>query len=242
MFGQEMLSSIPATSATGIEHRDAVHVILDRSTRDVDDHWNRPADASAARSRRRRHRYPGSAEPMLLSMPPPVSATRGGGLPSRGCHGRALRVQRAETVDVDQLLELEPVPRRPAGQADRVGQREPASEVDAVVVRYRSCDVGARKCEHGLPVDVAHRHHGTVGAAELPDRVRRPRQCIGSAHPRQVPKPQPIGASSDASRVARQLLLRIPSRVRITAAEHGVRAARVDGRRVWCSAPGRAAR
>ena len=85
---------------------------------------------------------PGFWSPIELSIPPGVSVTRGVGLPMRGLERRALAADAAEPIDVDDVAVLDPVAERPRRDEDRVGQDEPATEVDRQVDRSHDGDAG----------------------------------------------------------------------------------------------------
>ena len=115
---------------------------------------------------------PGFWSPIELSIPPGVSVTRGVGLPIRGLSVVPLQQMRAEPVDLDDVAVLDPVAERPRRDEDRVGQDEPAAQVDGQV------DVGLgldrRRPARGRPSVAARR-------ADRPLTSHAPSQAISSA-------------------------------------------------------------
>src|SRR5215471_10283698 len=112
---------------------------------------------------------------MLLSIPAATSATRGGAL------------------QVHQLLELEAVAGGAAGEPDSAGKHQPAAEVDGA---HATSAPGSSRSASQSTLSIGMTGPSLQHSAQC-DVPPGPR--AGSAQPRHVPKPQPIGASSEAS-------------------------------------------
>ena len=234
-FGQETLSSIAATSSRPATPLDQLAEILATRRHHRDDQRHRQlAPAAAGRSARKPSR-PLLGRPIELIIPAGVSQIRGGALPAAGLRGDRLRDEGGEREVLEQRVAEGP-PRgdrvEGAGGVDhRMRQLDPQnstaecsagilSRAGAVRVRRRARPRGSRSRRTASPITT----HPRTGAP--PGRRRRGGGSrpsgLGTAQPKQAPKPQAIGRLHARAR-RRRLRARHRSRARRRASPAGRR-------------------
>ena len=176
-FGHEMLSSMPATPGHAVEPPRDLDVVLDRLPGDVHDDRHLPAPSRSPAYFSMTASTPGFWRPIELSIPPGVSVTRGVGLPIRGLSVVPLQQIAAEPIDVDDVAVLDAVAERARGDEDRVGQHEPAPQVDATGRRRPRSGVAPGRGRDGRDWGRRARRGGRAAA------IGRPRRIAGVGRP-----------------------------------------------------------
>ena len=171
-FGHEMFSSSATMPAAPPSARGELHVVVDREAADRDD------ERASERDQLGQHlatnaSTPGFASPIELSSPDGVSATRGGGLPSRGS-GVIVLVTSAATSTVHRHA------RRRGPRADRACRTRSSPDARA---RPRRPGCSSRQAPSASRRRRAPR--GTGARADRPSRTAQPwHDAVAAGHRR----------------------------------------------------------